>query len=126
MRKIIKALIFILLLAAPLPSQAKADSAVSINELVSDARVYDGLTVTINGEAVGESMKRGDYSWVNINDGTNAIGVWLSNEEADKITSYGDYKHIGDIHTTSAPTCKLTSAISASSVDTTTRLIDSA
>ena len=41
-------------------------------------------------------MQRGDYSWVNISDGTNAIGIWMETEDARRITDYGNYKQIGD------------------------------
>jgi len=30
-------------------------------------------------------MVRGDFAWVNVNDGENAIGVWLSKELAGEI-----------------------------------------
>ena len=41
-------------------------------------------------------LPRGDHAWVNINDGTNAIGVWMTLADAKKISCYGDYHHTGD------------------------------
>jgi hypothetical protein len=76
--------------------KVKAESSVKINDLIEKSKELDGQEVTIQGEAIGESMKRGDYSWIYINDGTNATGVWISNKEADKIVYYGDYQYIGD------------------------------
>jgi hypothetical protein len=96
MRKFIKTLIIILILTSPLSIHAKADSAVSINDLIENAAKYDGQEVTINGEAIGDRMDRGNDSWINVNDGSNAIGIWLSNSEADKVHYFGDYKYIGD------------------------------
>lgn len=97
MRKLFKTLIIIFILSFPLTFRVNAESVTSINDLVEKAKALDGQKVTVQGEAVGEPMNRGDYSWVNINDGTNAIGVWLSKSEAAKIKHYGNYKNKGDV-----------------------------
>lgn len=73
-----------------------AEEITDINSLIEDARKYDGQQVTVRGEAIGEVLVRGDYAWINIHDGTNAIGVWMTGEEASKVTTYGNYKHKGD------------------------------
>jgi hypothetical protein len=70
--------------------------ATTINDLIENTKTFDGMQVTIKGEAIGEVLQRGEYAWVNINDGTNAIGIWLKSADAEKISSFGDYKHIGD------------------------------
>ncbi len=75
---------------------ANAEETVSINSLVGDAETYDNQTVTIEGEAIGEVLERGDYAWVNLNDGTNAIGIWMKASDAKIIEYFGDYKHVGD------------------------------
>jgi len=96
MHKYIKALIIMLLLTSPLSVTVKAESAIDINELIENAKELDGQEVEIQGEVIGESMNRGDYSWININDGTNAIGIWLKKSDADKVVHYGKYENIGD------------------------------
>lgn len=96
MRKFIKALAVILLITSPFSIHAKAETMLDINDLIEKAKELDGQEVTIRGEAIGECMERGDYAWININDGTNAIGIWLSKSEAAKIHYYGNYKNIGD------------------------------
>lgn len=96
MRKFSKALIIMFLLIPLFPLKAKAETLIDINNLIEKAKELDGQEVTVQGEAIGEPMERGDYSWVNINDGTNAIGIWMKKSDADKITYYGDYKRIGD------------------------------
>lgn len=80
-------------LCLSLPVRAEA---IGLNDLIENALENDGKIVTVEGEAIGEALERGDYSWVNINDGTNAIGVWLKTDDAKKLTFFGDYKHIGD------------------------------
>jgi hypothetical protein len=68
----------------------------SSTELINNAREYDGKSVVYVGEAVGDVMVRGDFAWVNINDGENAIGVWMSKELAGEIKFTGSYRNKGD------------------------------
>lgn len=96
MHKYIKTLIIILLLSSLFHISASAESVISINDLIENAKELDGQEVVIQGEAIGERMDRGNYSWVNMNDGTNAIGIWIDKLEAKKIYFYGNYKYIGD------------------------------
>jgi hypothetical protein len=85
-----------LFLTTSLSVKAKAEAFIDINELIENAKKLDGEEVVIQGEAIGERMDRGNYSWININDGTNAIGIWLKERDADKVLYYGNYKNIGD------------------------------
>ncbi|MFB0921484.1 MAG: hypothetical protein QMB62_11500 [Oscillospiraceae bacterium] len=96
MRKTLKALILAALLSSLFIAYAYAEETIQINSLIDDTESYDNQTVTIEGEAIGEVLERGDYSWVNVNDGTNAIGVWMKTAEAKNIQYFGGYKHIGD------------------------------
>lgn len=97
MRKLFKALIIVLLLVSPLSLNVKAEDVMNINDLIENAKELDGREVTVQGEAIGERMDRGDYSWININDETNSIGIWLNKSHATKILNYGNYKYKGDI-----------------------------
>ncbi len=76
-----------------LPVQA---TTVSISDLVEKAKQYDGQTITIKAEAIGEVLERGDHAWINVNDKSNAIGVFVPIAEAKKIVFFGDYAHTGD------------------------------
>lgn len=99
MCKYIQALILVFALIVSLSINVKAEEnteITDINTLIENAKELDGQEVTVQGEAIGERMDRGDYSWVNINDGTNAIGIWLIKSDADKILNYGNYKYKGD------------------------------
>ena len=97
MCKTLKTLSFALVLSACLITSAVAkEEVISINDLVDDTLSYNGQTVTVEGEAIGEMLPRGDCAWVNVNDGTNAIGVWMPLADAKKIGVYGDYHHTGD------------------------------
>ncbi|NTW72591.1 MAG: DNA-binding protein [Eubacteriaceae bacterium] len=96
MGKIIKTFVLILLLIIPFSVQAYASDTTKINDLIENALSLDGKNVTIQGEAIGESFERGEYSWVNVNDGTNIIGIWMKTDDAQKITYYGNYKNKGD------------------------------
>jgi hypothetical protein len=70
--------------------------AVSSNTLLSNPKQYDGKTIVYRGEVVGEVMRRGDFCWINVHDGENAIGVWVPKELANEIIYSGDYRHRGD------------------------------
>lgn len=65
-------------------------------ELIEHAKDFDGKTVSFRGEAIGDIMKRGKFAWVNVNDGANALGIWLEAGLASKINYTGSYKTIGD------------------------------
>ena len=41
-------------------------------------------------------MLRGEFVWVNLNDGQNALGVWMSAALAKEIKFRGNYKSRGD------------------------------
>jgi hypothetical protein len=75
---------------------ADAADLVTVNDLINNEFQYDGKTVVIEGEAIGEVLERGEYSWINVSDGSNAIGIWLDTEKAAEIAHFGDYKHVGD------------------------------
>jgi hypothetical protein len=82
---------------AHLPAVASAKAGqISSTELINNAKEYDGKSVVYVGEAVGDVMVRGDFAWVNINDGENAIGVWLNKELAGEIQFTGSYHAKGD------------------------------
>lgn len=69
---------------------------ISSTELINKARQYDEKSVVYAGEVIGDVMARGDFVWVNINDGENAIGIWLSKELAGEIRFAGSYHAKGD------------------------------
>jgi hypothetical protein len=79
-----------------LNGSVSAAAVVELNQLVENAEILDGQTVTVSGEAIGEAMERGDHAWVNINDGSNAMGIWMPLDNAQSLKIFGDYKHIGD------------------------------
>lgn len=68
----------------------------SSTELIADAGNYDGKNVIYEGEVIGDIMVRGDHAWVNVNDGQNAIGVWMEKALVKDILYAGSYKSRGD------------------------------
>ena len=71
--------------------------SISSTELIQNAQEYDGKEIVYEGEVVGQIMQRRDGTWVNIHDGENALGVWMSPESAAIIKHKGRYKAKGDI-----------------------------
>lgn len=78
------------------PAAPAAPAAIVSSDLIERAREWDGKTVEYRGEAVGDVMKRGEYAWVNLHDGKNAIGVWCPRRLLGAVEILGDYRHTGD------------------------------
>ncbi|MDP2928533.1 MAG: DNA-binding protein, partial [Candidatus Omnitrophota bacterium] len=70
---------------------------ISSSELINNAKQYDGEVVDYRGEVIGDIMMRGQYVWVNINDGQNAIGIWTLETLIKDITHKGSYGFKGDM-----------------------------
>jgi len=73
-----------------------SEAITSVSELIDNGWEYDSKIINIQGEAIGELLERGKYSFVNINDGTSAIGIYLKTTDGEMIKSYGNYHKIGD------------------------------
>ncbi|MGA1863805.1 MAG: hypothetical protein ACMUHX_01960, partial [bacterium] len=58
---------------------------------------YDGYHVEVKGEVVGDIMERKNGTWLNIDDGSESIGVWCPKDNLPRIDFIGDYKSKGDI-----------------------------
>lgn len=97
MFKIFKIICISMILCIIVPFICSADSYVKINDLIEKSKEFDGKNVVIKAEAIGEPLERGKFTWVNINDGTNAIGVYMKSDDAKKIYKYGSYKEKGDL-----------------------------
>jgi len=96
MKKNFKLIIITLLLILTLLPQACFSGSISSSELIKNAKEHDGKVVIYSGEAIGDVMVRGEFAWVNLSDGDNALGVWLSAELAKDIKFTGNYKTRGD------------------------------
>ena len=87
---------------------------VSIEDLINNMAEYDGQEVVIEGEAIGDVMRRGSHAWITVNDDAYSersieegagfagysnigIGVWLEAGEAEPIRHLGSYKTRGDM-----------------------------
>lgn len=97
MRKIYKTLITLFIFMASFTITCEAQPITNYNDMIENGKKFDKKETVIKGEAIGESMKRGDYTWVNVSDGSIAMGIWIKNEDAAKIKVFGDYKHKGDV-----------------------------
>lgn len=82
-------------LLLPLGALAEAREANS-TDLIENALTLDGQTIVYTGEVVGDIMKRGDHAWINLSDGSNAMGVWVETAALTGITVAGRYGQTGD------------------------------
>ncbi|MDD3086961.1 MAG: DNA-binding protein [Candidatus Omnitrophica bacterium] len=92
----IKWLLLFIFFTGPLCFSSAAEHVSSV-ELINRASEYEARTVTYKGEVIAEVMRRGDFAWVNLHDGDNAIGIWVPLALIDEITYTGSYKAKGDI-----------------------------
>lgn len=74
-----------------------AENQVTVAELLNNKEQFDGQQITLNVEAIGDLMKRGDVYVVNGLDETGAIGIWLNEDDANEITKLGSYQSTGDM-----------------------------
>lgn len=97
------------------PSVQLSPNSPTSGELVDSPKKWDGKTLSFTGEAIGEKMQRGEYAWIHVNDDAYYVknieegaslggynsghAVWLTDELASRIRTFGDYTHEGDIIT---------------------------
>ena len=91
---------------------ATADERVPIKDLIENMKKYDGKTVTIGGEAIGDLMVRGTHAWFTVDDdpysnksiegGGALVGmsnvsmsVWADKIDTENIKILGGYKNKG-------------------------------
>lgn len=95
MSKIIAVILFAVITTISFPALALATN-VSSTDLIEKAKELDGQEVVFTGEVIGDIMVRGDHTWVNVSDGTNAVGVFVENQLMSDITLAGKYGVHGD------------------------------
>jgi hypothetical protein len=88
---------FIAMTAGLLIASAGSVSTVKSDDLINNAKEYDKKEVVYSGEVIGDIMQRGEYAWINVYDGSNSIGIWITYDEAKKIKYTGSYRYKGDI-----------------------------
>jgi hypothetical protein len=90
-------LFIILFLSSILNNPDCYAQSISSTELINNAKNYNGNTVVYKGEVIGDIMVRGENAWINVNDGTSAIGIWIKKELIKNILYTGNYKAKGDL-----------------------------
>ncbi len=70
--------------------------AVHISRLVDDSYAFDGQTVTIEGEVIGDIMQRDAHAWVTVLEGGAAVGLWVDNSILPAKLTAGRYERQGD------------------------------
>ncbi len=88
--------IIFFIIVSTVANRAEAKTLTS-KELICGANTIDEQTVTYKGEIIAAIMNRGEHSWINLNDGYNAIGIWCRTGDLADVKTLGDYKHEGDV-----------------------------
>ena len=74
-----------------------AAAALAPDEVVESAAALDGEMLTLTGEAIGESLHADStHRWVNVLGGGTAIGVFVLDSDAERISRFGDHSGVGD------------------------------
>lgn len=92
-----KAAVCIIFTVCGLQFTVHAAETVASRDLIENAASFDGREVKYKAEAVTAVLDRGSHSWVNLNDGDNAIGIWCEKERLAGVAFIGNYKNRGDI-----------------------------
>lgn len=96
MHMVLAAALFILA-TAPI-AHAQATGPLTGAEVVALGPDGDGETITLVGEAIGDSLRAEQgHQWINVLSGGVAVGVWLPDDDADLVGTLGDYRAVGDI-----------------------------
>ena len=69
----------------------------SSTELIEKSKELNGRKLNYKGELITAILDRGEYSWINLNDGSNAIGVWCKSSLLGGVKFAGNYKNRGDV-----------------------------
>ena len=75
---------------------ARLSAQIPSGGLIENAGAYDGKEIDFSGELIGDPMPRGDHVWLNVNDGSNAIGIWLPRGLLPSVRYWGSYTARGD------------------------------
>ncbi len=70
---------------------------VTTKDLVESSPIYEGRTVILRGEVIGDIMPRKTFAWINLQDQFNAVGVWAPLALTKNISRRGNYRYHGDI-----------------------------
>jgi len=97
MVKTFKTIILICILVFSFSITCMAQEYSNYSQLIENGKKLDNTKITLKGEAIGEGMNRGNYSWVNISDGSTAMGIWIKDEQVQSIKNFGKYGYKGDI-----------------------------
>ncbi len=92
-RWVFSALLLFLLFAQPF---AACGEEVSSIQLIDQTKAFDRQEVVFSGEVIGDILNAGDHVWLNVSDGSNAIGVWAKSSLASDIQIAGRYSQHGD------------------------------
>lgn len=96
-KKKLSAVVILMVFFVAFVAPAWARSSISSTELIEHSKKYDGKMVVYRGEVIGDVMVRGNFAWLNVHDGKNALGVWAEASQVEDIEFVGGYKAKGDI-----------------------------
>ena len=91
LRYLICSLVFLFILNCSIFAQS-----VKIIDLIDRGDEYDDQEISVEGEAIGHLMRRGEFVWLNIDDRSSSLGIWVNFDLATQIKYLGRHAITGD------------------------------
>lgn len=76
------------------PADAAAPS-VSSTELITHGKHFNGMAIIYTGQVVGPPIQHGASDWINVTDGSFALGVLIPQKDLSTIRRFGNYWQVG-------------------------------
>jgi hypothetical protein len=81
----------------PVQAGPAAPVLVAIVQLVERGAAYDGMYLAIEGEIIGDVMRRGEHAWLSLLQDGIAVGVWVAATDIPAGSMPGGYSAQGDL-----------------------------
>jgi len=92
-------IIFALIFLFPYAAATEANPNYNSSQLIEQAKLLDGNMLQYKGEVIGDVLARGEFAWLSVSDGANAISVFLPANLMTKPLILGRYAVRGDVLT---------------------------
>jgi hypothetical protein len=90
---------FMMILLTSSASAAEEIPLLTSDQIINQAKEMDGKSIQYEGEIIGDVLSRGEFAWLSITDGANALAVYLPTSEIPEDLVIGRYATRGDLVT---------------------------
>jgi len=90
---------FIMIILTSSAFAAEQIPLLTSDQIINQAKEMDGKPIQYEGEIIGDVLSRGEFAWLSISDGANALSVYLPMSEIPENPVIGRYATRGDLVT---------------------------